>query len=152
MRDRAVNLQVFAGRTIAHTRRSKGRKARRHTGDRVWVLRQGRGPEGDFGAGWITGTPSLGPAGNGKTQMMAPVRFDAFVDPNQRLLLGEEAVGRILRPAQIRAQASGDPIDDEQSAALEELLTTSPPIEVGGGGDWTEAELRAIVADYFTML
>jgi len=83
---------------------------------------------------------------------MAPVRFDAFVDPNQRLLLGEEAVGRILRPAQIRAQASGDPIDDEQSAALEELLTTSPPIEVGGGGDWTEAELRAIVADYFTML
>ena len=35
-------------------------------GDRVWVLRQGRGPKGIFGAGWITGTPALGPAGNGQ--------------------------------------------------------------------------------------
>jgi hypothetical protein len=84
--------------------------------------------------------------------MMAPVRFDAFVDPNQRLLVGETAVGRILRSAQIRAQASGDPIDDEQSAALEELLSASPPIEMVGGGEWTEAELQAIVADYFSML
>jgi hypothetical protein len=121
-------------------------------GDRVWVLKQGRGPKGIFGVGEITGLPALGEAGNGKTQWMAPVRFDAFVDPTERLLIGEDAVVSILRPAQLRAQASGYPLDDEQSAALQELLTAGAAIELGGTGDWTQAELWAIVADYLAML
>jgi hypothetical protein len=121
-------------------------------GDRVWVLRQGNGPKGIFGAGHITGTPTLGPAGKSETRMMAPVRFEAFVDPERRLLIGEDAVASILRPNQIRAQASGYPIEDEQSAALEELLATSPPALHGASGDWTDAELQGIVADYFAML
>jgi hypothetical protein len=36
-------------------------------GDRVWVLKQGRGPKGIFGRGTITGAAALGNAGNGKT-------------------------------------------------------------------------------------
>lgn len=35
-------------------------------GDRVWVLKQGRGPKGIFGAGEITGAPGRGQAGDGK--------------------------------------------------------------------------------------
>src|ERR1700722_803599 len=61
-------------------------------GDRVWVLRQGRGPKGIFGAGHLTDKPAPGDAGNGKTQMMAPVHFEAFVDPLQTLLIGEDTV------------------------------------------------------------
>jgi hypothetical protein len=88
-------------------------------GDRVWVLRQGRGPKGIFGAGHITGPPAQGKAGTGELRWMAPVRFEAFVDPLQRLLIAEDAVAGVLNPKQIRAQASGYPIDDEQSAAFE---------------------------------
>src|SRR5258708_4455580 len=71
-------------------------------GDRVWVLRQGRGPKGIFGVGRITDIPVLGPAGNGETRMMAPIRFEEFLDPMQRLLIDLDALGTILRPSQIR--------------------------------------------------
>jgi hypothetical protein len=121
-------------------------------GDRTWLLRQGRGPKGIFGAGHIFAGPTLGDAGNGKTQMMAPVRFEAFVDPLQSLLIGEDKVAGILRPNQIRAQASGNSMDDEQSAALEQLLAANPAAELGGSGDWTLREVHAVVADYFQML
>jgi hypothetical protein len=122
-------------------------------GDRVWVLKQGRGAKGIFGAGHIIGEPKLGDAGNGKTQMMVPVRFEALVDPTQQLLFDEAAVGRILRPSQVGALASGYPIDDEQSEAFERLLRAQPVVAAGTtGGDWTQLELRAIVADYFSML
>jgi hypothetical protein len=121
-------------------------------GDRVWVLKQGRGPKGIFGVGEITGPAALGPAGNGKTQWMVPVRFNAFVDPKQRLLIGDKAIGQILRTSQLRAQASGYPLDDTQDNALARAIAAGPPAELGGSGDWTNAELRAIVADYFVML
>jgi predicted HNH restriction endonuclease len=107
-------------------------------GDRVWVLRQGRGPKGVFGAGRIIGAPALGDAGNGETQMMVDVRFEAFVDPKQRFLIDEDSMARVLKPQQIRAQASGYRIDDEQSAALEELLARG---SVNAGGDWTKTEI-----------
>jgi putative restriction endonuclease len=114
-------------------------------GDRVWVLKQGRGPRGIFGAGVIIGPSVRGEAGNGKVQWMVPVRFEALVDPKQSLLIGEDAVARILTPVQLRAQASGYPLKDEQSAAFEALLVTKPSVELGGTGEWTQAELQAIV-------
>jgi hypothetical protein len=120
-------------------------------GDLVWVLKQGRGPKGIFGRGHITGNPARGEAGNGNIQWMAPVRFDAFVDPKEQLLIGEAEITRILRPTQITAQSSGYPLDDEQSAALEAAMK-NPPIELVGTGDWNAAELNAIVTDYFSML
>jgi len=94
-------------------------------GDRVWLLKQGKGPKGIFGAGNITGKPRLGPTSDGRTRMMAPVRFRAFVDPKQHLLIGEGAARSVLTSNQFRAQASGDPISDEQSDALEKLLETA---------------------------
>jgi hypothetical protein len=121
-------------------------------GDRVFVLKQGRGPKGIFGRGEITGAPFEGEAGNGKVQWMAPVRFDAFVDPKQQLLLGEPETAAILRTAQMNAQASGYALDDAQEAALDTALAAQPVIELGGSGDWTPAEIAAIVADYFSML
>jgi hypothetical protein len=44
-------------------------------GDRVWVLKQGRGPRGVFGVGEITGPPARGDAGNEKIQWMAAPSF-----------------------------------------------------------------------------
>jgi hypothetical protein len=121
-------------------------------GDRVWVLRQGQGPKGIFGVGCISAEPAPGPAGNGKTQMMAPSRFTAFVDPRQEMLIDEAAVAAILRPNQIRAQASGYPVDDEQSAALEKLFAERQSVEENSGSHWTKEELGLIVSDYFAML
>jgi Domain of unknown function (DUF3883) len=121
-------------------------------GDRVWVLKQGRGPKGVFGVGEITGPPTRGEAGNGKIQWMAPIRFNAFVDPKQQLLIDEKTVSTILRPNQLNAQASGYPLDDEQSDALDTVLASTPTTALGGSGDWTSAEIQAIVDDYFSML
>jgi hypothetical protein len=132
-------------RIVAHKQTSPG--------DRVWVLKQGKGRKGIFGAGRITGEPGLGDAGNGKTQMMVPVQFEALVDPKKQFLIDERSVRLILKPEQVRAQASGYPIDDAQSAAFEDLLLREQPhVGTGATGDWREPELSAIVADYFSML
>ncbi len=102
-------------------------------GDRVWLLRQGNGPKGIFGKGTITGPTALGDTGNGKRQMMAPVRFSAFTDPEEELLLDEANTRTIISETQLRAQASGDPLTAEQSAALERLVPgESKPVPLIG--------------------
>jgi hypothetical protein len=121
-------------------------------GDRAWLLKQGRGAKGIFGVGVITGPTALGLDGNGNTKQMAPVRFEALVDPKQRFLIGEDAVRRILEPAQLNARASGYPLQEPTTEALEKLLAAGETVELGGSGDWTPSELNAIVADYFAML
>lgn len=90
-------------------------------GDRVFLLRQGKGPKGIFGMGTITG-PAFGDAGSGKRKMMVPIRFSAFTDPEARLLVDEVQTHDILPATKIRAQASGDGLTSEQSAALERLV------------------------------
>ena len=107
------------------------RKAR--IGDRVWLLRQGDGQKGIFGKGTITGPAALGDAGNGKRQMMVPVRFSAFTNPKEGLLLDEAKTRAIISETQLRAQASGDPLTAEQSAALERMVPgESEPIPLIG--------------------
>jgi len=68
------------------------------------------------------------------------------------MLIGEVAIRRILSGTQIRAQAGGYPLHDEQPEAFKELLAPGSVVDLGGSGDWTPAELRANVADYFIML
>ena len=126
-------------------------------GDRVWLLKQGDAPRGIFGRGEITGRPVRGRTSNGKQQWMAPVRFGAFVDPRQGMLIGEDAVARVLKNTQINAPASGYPLDDSQSEQFDRLLGSdrlgAEAAEVRqGGSDWTQSELNAIVGDYFAML
>ena len=38
------------------------------SGDRVWILKQGRGPKGIFGVGTIAGKPKMNEAGSGKSR------------------------------------------------------------------------------------
>jgi putative restriction endonuclease len=54
--------------------------------------------------------------------MMAPIRFCQFTDPKKQLLIGEKEVHQILSDTQIRAQASGYPLTNEQIQALEQRL------------------------------
>lgn len=104
-------------RLIAHKQAKEG--------DRVWVLRQGRGRKGIF-FGEITGPPFIGRTTGAKAQWMVPVRFESFVDPDRKLLIDEPVVLGILRPNQIAAPASGYPIDDSQSNAFEMVLRSGP--------------------------
>lgn len=104
---------------------------RANVGDRVWLLKQGRGQKGIFGVGAITGPPKLGDAGNGKHQMMAPVRFSAFVDPTREMLIDEDALRQILPDPKLRARASGDSLSDEVSQALETILA-NPVVQRAG--------------------
>jgi hypothetical protein len=121
-------------------------------GDRVWALKQGAGPKVIFGVGHIAGEPALGDAGDGTIKMMVDVRFESLVDPTKHHLIDEQALRAVLRPTQVGARASGYPIEDEQSERLEELLLEQRPVSNSANGAWTEAELRATVADYFSML
>ncbi len=91
-------------------------------GDRVWVLKQGTGPKGIFGVGQIVSAPRLGNSGSGKQQMMAPIRFSQFADPKKQLLIGDKEIHQILSETQIRAQASGYPLSNEQIQVLEQRL------------------------------
>jgi hypothetical protein len=92
------------------------------SGDRVWLLKQGAGPKGIFGVGKILAPARRGDAGNGKQQMMVRVRFSVFSDPKQQLLIDEPATRGVLSATQIRMQASGYPLSDDQSESLEIFL------------------------------
>lgn len=95
-------------------------------GDRVWLLRQGRGPKVIFGKGTIIGSARLGDNSRGKKAMQVPVRFSAFTDPDVESLVSEAQVRAILTARKIRAQASGDTLSSEESAALERLIKSGP--------------------------
>ncbi|MCW5680015.1 MAG: DUF3883 domain-containing protein [Xanthobacteraceae bacterium] len=122
-------------------------------GDRVWLLRQGPGPKVIFGRGRITGPAKRDTVSNGEIQWMAPVRFDAIVDPNTHYIVGETETRKILTDSQLKTRASGGLITDEQSNSFEQVAkpTTTIP-ESGRRADWSEDELKAIVTDYFAML
>jgi hypothetical protein len=105
------NYVVESWRIKAHTKSTKG--------DRVWVLKQGRGPKVIFGVGEIISTPEAKIYEDGKRHWAVNVRFDAFVDPRDQFLIGEKSVAELLTPQQIRTRASGIRIDDKQSDALQ---------------------------------
>jgi hypothetical protein len=73
-----------------------------------------------------------------------------LVDPEKRFLISLADLRRVLSETELNTQASGRTLTDDQSAALEKLL----PVEGVGveGTDWTDAEVAALVADYFAML
>ncbi|MFK0385190.1 DUF3883 domain-containing protein [Agrobacterium sp. NPDC090273] len=118
-------------------------------GDRVWLLRQGSENRGIFGVGEIAGQPSMR-IYQGKSHMMVPVRFTRLVDPRGKLLISIRELASVLETSQIGAQASGNTIKPEQSAALDALLPSDP--REREGTDWTEDEISALVTDYFAML
>jgi Domain of unknown function (DUF3883) len=145
--DAGNRREGLCGRVLAHRSAQNCQVGRSSLG-----VEAGTRTERDFGTGTITGIPERGQAGNGKIQWMAPVRFTSFVDPKQELLIDEKTVTSILRPTQIDAQASGYPLDETQSNALDAALASTPIAVLGGSGDWTPAEIAAIVTDYFAML
>lgn len=95
-------------------------------GDRVWLLKQGKGPKGIFGMGSITGRPFEGDIGRGKLQWLAGVRFTAFVEPLEPFLVDEDATRRILGPNLMNSQASGVSLTGEQSVALAKIIREIP--------------------------
>ncbi len=82
---------------------------------------------------------------------MAPVRFEAFVDPERQSLIGEDAVAGVLRPNQIRAQASGYPSVTSSQQYWKGYWKRARRSGLALAR-WTGEELRAMVADYFSML
>ena len=145
---------IRAYRTTGHVDQPWRFKAHRQVdmGDRVFALKQGRGPKGIFGVGEVTGEPSLGDTGSGKVQMMVPIRFTQLVDPIEELLVPEGVAQRIISSNLIRAQASGYPIPSDQALQLETYMKSHLPTSLAGQGDWTPSELQAIVHSYFDML
>jgi hypothetical protein len=114
-------------------------------GARVWLLEQGVGRYGIFGAGNIIGPSVQGDDGTGLIKHLSPIRLTHLVDPRKEYLIGPEQTLAILRGTQWRTQASGITLDESQSAAFERLLEPTR-------GDWTKEEIAAIVSDYFSML
>lgn len=96
--------------------------------DRVWALKQGRGPKGIFGVGKIIDLPKKDKAGNGKIQWMVRIRFEVFVNPLKKLLIDENAVRIVLKESQLNARASGYPLQMKQSHMFQTLLSSMEQI------------------------
>lgn len=94
-------------------------------GDRAWLLKQGPGPKGIFGAGVIVDHPHRQQIADGSYRWVATVRFSRFVDPRGPHLIGEDKVREILPASKIRAQASGGSLTPQETEDLEGLLPTS---------------------------
>jgi putative restriction endonuclease len=91
-------------------------------GDRVWLLKQGEGEKFIFGAGNLLDAPTCRQFDR-EAAYGARIKFDAFVDPLKRSIIGEYDLTRILTRHQIAARASGQSaLEEDQEAALEECL------------------------------
>lgn len=88
-------------------------------GHDVWLLKQGKGSKVIFGHGRLT-TSATREAEDGPWR--ATIRFERFVDPREGSLIAEPDVRRVLDENQIRAQASGVTLTNEQAAELSRLL------------------------------
>jgi putative restriction endonuclease len=97
-------------------------------GDLVWLLRQGPGEKGIFGFGQLVGSPKPSTASDGKRKMQALIRFSKFSDPRKHFLVSESEVRKVLSNSQIRAQASGDPLQAAQVATLQKLVPAASKI------------------------
>lgn len=120
-------------------------------GDSVWVINQGRGSKGIFGFGEILELSPERAAGGGASQRPVRVGFRAFVDPTQKLLVSEQQAEEIIG-SDVSDLTGAILLSERQSHSFEQILATEPIIDLGGSGDWTKAELRLIIADYFAML
>jgi hypothetical protein len=133
----AANGYVDEAWRIRSNRRAK-------VGDRVWLLRQGKGPKIVFGSGRI-----IAPVDKAGDNWGAPVRFERFVDPKTSYLVSEIEVRKALRISQINAQASGDPLTDAQDAIFASIASFHPlPLQSTDDGaaatnnpDWVRDEL-----------
>lgn len=95
-------------------------------GNRVWLLKQGKGPKGIFGVGSIASEPYRNDdQREGVGKKLAVIHFTTMVDPLGEMLISESATRRILTNQQMRTQASGITLSEDQSQALEELLRTA---------------------------
>lgn len=82
---------------------------------------------------------------------MVPVRFEAFVDPEKGMVIGEEATRRLLRAEQITAQASGYPLDEKQVYSFEQI--TKAWVELAKAQEHlAEKEMVLTLNDHQAML
>jgi len=116
-------------------------------GDKVYALKQGKGPKVIFGVGEVLGS-AFEKEWEGKNQWFAPVKFSQLVHPLRNFLINEEQVREILPSKLIQQQGSGTPIARSFALKLGALITSSPQ----AGEDWTDHELDALVRSYFEML
>src|SRR5580658_1813674 len=92
--------------------------SKRRKGDRVWLLKQGEGEKIIFGAGNLLDAPTWRQFDR-EAAYGARIKFDAFVDPLKRSIIGEYDLTRILTRHQIAARASGrSALEEDQEAAL----------------------------------
>jgi hypothetical protein len=73
-----------------------GSRGAANVGERAWLLRQGSEGHVIFGKGCLMTRPAKAPDRNGTLRNMATIRFQRFVDPRKRSLVGEAATRQIL--------------------------------------------------------
>jgi 5-methylcytosine-specific restriction protein A len=110
------------------------------TGDRVFLLLQGKDGPAIIGYGRVTGEPAKS---NGKWQM---VEFEALVDPTREVLATKKDILAIDGGRNIwRTQASGIRLPEPIATELEALVVGKPPKLTGEASvsnpDWTRDEL-----------
>ena len=99
-------------------------------GDTVFLLKQGNGAKGIFGAGKIVGKPELKTDREGKSYRLMPVEFSRLVDPLTVLLVGEKATREILPVNAMKTQSSGVSIPDDAAARLAILVESEQELQL----------------------
>ena len=92
-------------------------------GDRVYMFKQGSNPRGIFGYGTIVHGPEekiapTDPVGAWR----AEIRFEALVDPTERMLLPLGEIINVVPTERINAQSSGTSLSDDIAIEIERQL------------------------------
>ena len=111
------------------------------TGDRVFLLRQGKAGPAIIGYGKVTGEPE-----NNTGNWQAPVQFESIVDPTTEVLANREDLLAIDGGKRFWSiQSSGVRLPETIASELEALVVGTPPKHKGeesaSNPDWTRDEL-----------
>jgi 5-methylcytosine-specific restriction protein A len=131
--------QSQAGRETVEPWRFRNRKDVSF-GDRVFLLRQGKGGPAVIGYGDVAGPLEKADA------WMAPVRFEVIVDPTSAVLITTKQLRDIPDGARFwRIQSSGVLLPAQVASALEALVTGAQPqrnrVSTIANPDWSRDEL-----------
>jgi hypothetical protein len=95
------------GPFVERWRRRSNRLVR--NGDRAYVYKQGKSPNGIFAVGTVVGPASHREhTAPGESSYEVPIRFEVFVDPSDQFLVTkDDLLKRGVSPTKLRTQASG---------------------------------------------
>lgn len=137
-----------------HRWKIKTKKAR--AGERIFLIKRGKGARGLFGSGYIVSDQPIYNDFNGKSSLFVMVDFDYLSHPCEKILITRDTLRQLFPENKWDAQGSGNRIEPSITAALENMwlertggAEISYPDEIGADEKFLEGGRKKVYVNSY---